>query len=89
MVREGFAFGFNISENSTTTSMRRPCCSPEHAALGVLQVVSVHLKSWTSLSVPHLVLFSSSERRGRNPPAEGSALHIVYIYISIHGYVRL
>ena len=88
---EGFAFISNSIRYSTAlslrpfsmyfvhTCMRRPGCFLGAWSSWRLHVVSLHLKSWTSLSASSA--FCSilvSERSGwRNPPAERSALYII------------
>ena len=60
------------------TCMRRSGWYPRARSSWHLQVVSLHLKSWTSPLHSHLVLFALiSERSGRRkPPAERSASYI-------------
>ena len=61
--------------------MRRPGCSLGAWSSWYLQDVSLHPKSWTSLSASFIrfFFFLVSERSGRRkPPAERSALYIFH-----------
>ena len=68
------------------TCMRRPGCFPGTWSSRHLQVVSLHLKSWTSLPASQVRCFSLSVRGGRKPPVDRGALNtMIGIQRRYHG----